>query len=47
MRNAMRRLGLSPDEADRLLEEAGVDPAARPEELSLAAFARVAERWSP
>ncbi|MGZ8572208.1 MAG: 16S rRNA (adenine(1518)-N(6)/adenine(1519)-N(6))-dimethyltransferase RsmA [Actinomycetota bacterium] len=47
MRNAMRRLGLPPDEADRLLEQAGVDPAARPEELSLAAFASVAERWSP
>ena len=47
MRNAMRRLGLEPEEADRLLEGARVDPAARPEDLSLAAFARVAERWSP
>ena len=42
MRNALRRLDLSPDEAEAVLAEAGVDPATRPEELSLDAFARVA-----
>jgi 16S rRNA (adenine1518-N6/adenine1519-N6)-dimethyltransferase len=42
MRNALRRLDLSPGEAEAVLAEAGVDPAARPEELSLDAFARVA-----
>src|SRR5439155_15754710 len=42
MRNALRRLDLSPDEADAALEAAGVDPSARPEELSLEAFSRVA-----
>jgi 16S rRNA (adenine1518-N6/adenine1519-N6)-dimethyltransferase len=42
MRNALRRLGLSADEADRALTEAGIAPAARPETLDLHAFARVA-----
>jgi 16S rRNA (adenine1518-N6/adenine1519-N6)-dimethyltransferase len=43
MRNALRRLGLDQDEADAVLAAAGVDPSARPEELSLEAFARVAD----
>ncbi|MGE5225953.1 MAG: 16S rRNA (adenine(1518)-N(6)/adenine(1519)-N(6))-dimethyltransferase RsmA [Planctomycetaceae bacterium] len=43
MRNALRRLGLEAAEADRVLGEVGVDPAARPEVLDLAAFARLAE----
>ena len=42
MRNALRRLDLSPEEADAVLAEAGVDPSARPEELSLDAFASLA-----
>jgi 16S rRNA (adenine1518-N6/adenine1519-N6)-dimethyltransferase len=43
MRNALRRLELDPGEADAVLEAAGVDPSARPEELSLDAFTRVAD----
>ncbi|MGZ4133096.1 MAG: 16S rRNA (adenine(1518)-N(6)/adenine(1519)-N(6))-dimethyltransferase RsmA [Actinomycetota bacterium] len=43
MRNALRRLGLDAAEADRVLGATGVDPDARPEQLDLAAFARVAE----
>jgi 16S rRNA (adenine1518-N6/adenine1519-N6)-dimethyltransferase len=42
VRNALRRLGLSAEEADRALREAGVAPDARPETLDLHAFARVA-----
>jgi 16S rRNA (adenine1518-N6/adenine1519-N6)-dimethyltransferase len=42
MRNAVRRLGLSPQEADRALAEADVSPDARPETLDLHAFARLA-----
>ena len=41
MRGAVRRLGAS--DAGAVLAVAGVDPSARPEELDLAAFARVAE----
>jgi 16S rRNA (adenine1518-N6/adenine1519-N6)-dimethyltransferase len=41
MRGALRRLGAA--DPDAALAEAGVDPAARPEELDLAAFARIAE----
>jgi 16S rRNA (adenine1518-N6/adenine1519-N6)-dimethyltransferase len=44
MRNALRRLGLTADEAGSVLQAAGVDPAARAETLSLEDFARVAER---
>jgi len=40
MRNAIRRLGLQ--DADELLAIAGVPASARPEELSLADFARIA-----
>jgi 16S rRNA (adenine1518-N6/adenine1519-N6)-dimethyltransferase len=40
MRNAIRRLGV--EGADELLRGAGVDPSARPEELSLDDLARVA-----
>jgi 16S rRNA (adenine1518-N6/adenine1519-N6)-dimethyltransferase len=43
MRNALRRLGLGLDEAGRALDDAGIDPAARAETLSLEDFARVAE----
>ena len=43
MRNALRRLGLGVEEADRALAESGVEPAARAETLSLEDFARIAE----
>src|SRR5947209_441448 len=42
MRNALRRLGLDPAEADAALAASGVAASARPEELSLEDFARVA-----
>jgi len=42
MRNALRRLGLSPTVADAALTQAQVDPDARPETLDLEAFARLA-----
>lgn len=42
MRNALVRLGLDPSAAVAALEVAGVEPRARPEELDLAAFGRVA-----
>jgi 16S rRNA (adenine1518-N6/adenine1519-N6)-dimethyltransferase len=41
MRGAVRRLGA--DDPDGVLRAAGIEPSARPEELDLAAFARVAE----
>jgi 16S rRNA (adenine1518-N6/adenine1519-N6)-dimethyltransferase len=41
MRNAIRRLGLAGDEADRALAAAGVRGDARPETLDLHDFARV------
>jgi len=43
MRNAVRRLGIDGDDADRLLSAAAVDPSARAETLSLEDFARIAE----
>jgi 16S rRNA A1518/A1519 N6-dimethyltransferase RsmA/KsgA/DIM1 with predicted DNA glycosylase/AP lyase activity len=43
MRNALRRLGIDGDDADRLLAGAAVDPSARAETLSLEDFARIAE----
>jgi 16S rRNA (adenine1518-N6/adenine1519-N6)-dimethyltransferase len=43
MRNALRRLGVDGPDADRLLEGARIDPAARAETLSLEDFARIAE----
>jgi len=43
MRNALRRLGLAPSEADRALEQAGIPPGSRAEEIALAGFARLAE----
>jgi 16S rRNA (adenine1518-N6/adenine1519-N6)-dimethyltransferase len=43
MRNAVRRLGVGLEEADRLLEASGIDPSARAETLSLEDFARLAE----
>jgi 16S rRNA (adenine1518-N6/adenine1519-N6)-dimethyltransferase len=42
MRNALVRFGLDAAAAVRALEAAGVEPRARPEELDLAAFGRVA-----
>jgi 16S rRNA (adenine1518-N6/adenine1519-N6)-dimethyltransferase len=42
MRNALRRLGHDAAGADDLLTGAGIDPRARPEDLSLDDFARVA-----
>jgi 16S rRNA (adenine1518-N6/adenine1519-N6)-dimethyltransferase len=41
MRGALRRLGA--EDPDAILGVAGVEPSARPEELDLAAFARIAE----
>ena len=46
MRNALRRLGLSPTVADSALVQAEVDPDARPETLDLEAFARLASAVS-
>ncbi|MEX0984736.1 MAG: 16S rRNA (adenine(1518)-N(6)/adenine(1519)-N(6))-dimethyltransferase RsmA [Actinomycetota bacterium] len=43
MRNAVRRLGVTAEEAEAILATAGIDPAARPEELDLAAYARIVE----
>ena len=43
MRNAVRRLGLPPADADEALAAAGIDPAARPETLDLAGYARLVE----
>ena len=42
MRNALRRLGLDPAAADAALAASGVAASARPEELSLEEFARLA-----
>jgi 16S rRNA (adenine1518-N6/adenine1519-N6)-dimethyltransferase len=44
MRNALRRLGLDVAAADQVLAESGVGPSQRPEELPLAAFARITEQ---
>ncbi|HWL90298.1 MAG TPA: 16S rRNA (adenine(1518)-N(6)/adenine(1519)-N(6))-dimethyltransferase RsmA [Actinomycetota bacterium] len=46
MRNALRRLGIEGDDADRLLATAAIDPSARAETLSLEDFARIAEALS-
>jgi 16S rRNA (adenine1518-N6/adenine1519-N6)-dimethyltransferase len=43
MRNALVRLGVPADAAAATLEGCGLDPRVRPEELSLEAFARVAD----
>jgi 16S rRNA (adenine1518-N6/adenine1519-N6)-dimethyltransferase len=42
MRNALRRLGIGPADADPLLRSCDVDPSARPEELDLRTFAAIA-----
>jgi 16S rRNA (adenine1518-N6/adenine1519-N6)-dimethyltransferase len=42
MRNAFRRLGLSPSEAADALEASGLRPQVRAEEIDLAGFARLA-----
>ena len=42
MRNALRRLGLSPSEAAEALEAFGLSPQVRAEEIDLAGFARLA-----
>jgi len=44
MRNALRRLGLSADDAGRVLAECGVAANARAEDLGLETFAAIAER---
>jgi len=43
MRNAVRRLGYPVAEAEAILSRAGIDPAARPEELWVPEFARIVE----
>ncbi|HEX9122447.1 MAG TPA: 16S rRNA (adenine(1518)-N(6)/adenine(1519)-N(6))-dimethyltransferase RsmA [Actinomycetota bacterium] len=43
MTNALRRLGLEPVLATRILKTGGVDPSTRPEDLALEDFARIAE----
>jgi 16S rRNA A1518/A1519 N6-dimethyltransferase RsmA/KsgA/DIM1 with predicted DNA glycosylase/AP lyase activity len=43
MRNALRRLGLSAEEARSALERRGIDADARAEVLSLEGFASLAE----
>jgi 16S rRNA (adenine1518-N6/adenine1519-N6)-dimethyltransferase len=52
MANAVRRLGLGPQDAIRILNESEVVPAVRAEQLGLPAFAKVtetllAEGWRP
>ena len=47
MRNALVRLGVPADAAAAILEGCGLDPRARPEELSLETFARVAAALPP
>jgi 16S rRNA (adenine1518-N6/adenine1519-N6)-dimethyltransferase len=44
MRNALRRMGLSAEEARDVLASCGLPPNARAEELGLEAFAAIAER---
>jgi len=41
MRGALRRLAV--DDPETVLAAAGVDPSARPEDLDLPAFGRIAE----
>jgi 16S rRNA (adenine1518-N6/adenine1519-N6)-dimethyltransferase len=43
MRGALVRLGVAPEGAATMLEACGLEPRMRPEELSLEAFARVAD----
>jgi 16S rRNA (adenine1518-N6/adenine1519-N6)-dimethyltransferase len=42
MRNALRRLGLNPPDADEVLERQGLAPNVRPEELDVETFAAIA-----
>jgi 16S rRNA (adenine1518-N6/adenine1519-N6)-dimethyltransferase len=42
VRNALRGAGLTPDDIDRALPRAGIDPGARAEDLSLAELAALA-----
>jgi 16S rRNA (adenine1518-N6/adenine1519-N6)-dimethyltransferase len=44
MTNALRRLGVGPDRAVRILRACSVPPRARPEDLDLDAYARVSDR---
>ena len=44
MRNALRRLGATVEEAAAVLADCGVAPNARAEELGLETFAAIAER---
>jgi 16S rRNA (adenine1518-N6/adenine1519-N6)-dimethyltransferase len=41
MRNAVIRIGVPAGDAERVLEEVGIAPSARAEELGLEAFARL------
>jgi len=43
MGNALRRLGLDPSSASRIMAACGLEPEVRAERLSLADFARVAD----
>jgi 16S rRNA (adenine1518-N6/adenine1519-N6)-dimethyltransferase len=43
MRNALRSLGLAPQDADMLLRSCGVDPSTRAERLGVPEFAAIAE----
>jgi 16S rRNA (adenine1518-N6/adenine1519-N6)-dimethyltransferase len=43
MTNALRRLGLEPTGATRILRACGVEPDARPEDLALEDFSRIAD----
>jgi 16S rRNA (adenine1518-N6/adenine1519-N6)-dimethyltransferase len=45
MRAALMRLGLDRGEAEKVLGSCGVEARARPEEIGLAEFACLAERW--
>ena len=47
MRNALRRLGLDAADAHAALVACAVDPTARPEQLGLEVFARIAEAVAP
>jgi 16S rRNA (adenine1518-N6/adenine1519-N6)-dimethyltransferase len=43
LRNALRPLGLGPEQAEAVARAAGIDPASRAERLDVAAFAALAE----
>jgi 16S rRNA (adenine1518-N6/adenine1519-N6)-dimethyltransferase len=47
LRQALASLAGSPAEAETALLAAGIDPSRRAEEIDLAGFVRVAEKWAP